>query len=43
MNLNYYEWIDSLGLIWHTVQSPEWADEMREDGYEVRLLREVIA
>ena len=42
MNLNQYEWIDSLGLIWHTVQSPEWADEMRENGYEVRLLRKMI-
>ena len=36
MNLNYYEWIDSLGFMWQTIQSPEWVagfDE-RKDGSE---------
>ena len=38
MKLNYYEWTDSYGMVWPAVQSPEWADNMRKDGYFVRFI-----
>ena len=42
MKLSVYEWVDSLGYTWHTVQNPKWAEVMRADGFYVTHIQVVV-